>query len=134
MNTIQGQATLVVETCCSCGTLFAMEHSLQRNRKETRKIFYCPNGHGMAYNEGEADKLKRQLAREARLREIAESDARHQAMRREWAENSLRTTKGVVTKMRKRAAGGACPCCNRYFANMHRHMTTKHPDYGTQEE
>lgn len=28
-----------------------------------------------------------------------------------------------------RAQGGACPCCNRTFADMARHMKTKHPDF-----
>jgi DNA repair exonuclease SbcCD ATPase subunit len=134
MTTLEAQTTLVVEDCIACGVLFAFPITLQKKRKEDRKSFYCPNGHSMVYREGETARLKRELAKEARLREIAESNARHEAMRRGWAENSLRTTKGVVTKLRKRAADGACPCCNRYFPNMHRHMTTQHPDYAKEEE
>jgi hypothetical protein len=37
--------------------------------------------------------------------------------------------KGQLTKHRKRSAAGTCPCCNRTFANMGRHMKTKHPEF-----
>lgn len=38
-------------------------------------------------------------------------------------------TKGQLTKTRKRVAGGVCPCCNRSFVNLGRHMAGQHPDY-----
>jgi hypothetical protein len=28
-----------------------------------------------------------------------------------------------------RIGNGVCPCCNRSFTNLRRHMTTKHPEY-----
>ena len=31
-------------------------------------------------------------------------------------------------------SGGACPCCNRSFENLARHMATKHKDYVKREE
>lgn len=31
--------------------------------------------------------------------------------------------------LRNRAAAGVCPCCNRTFEQLGRHMTTKHPEY-----
>ena len=48
---------------------------------------------------------------------------------REEAEASLQATKGVVTRLKKRAIAGVCPCCNRTFQQLAAHMAHKHPDY-----
>lgn len=48
---------------------------------------------------------------------------------RNAAQRALRATKGRLTKTKKRIANGVCPCCNRHFVNLERHMTGKHPDY-----
>jgi hypothetical protein len=40
-----------------------------------------------------------------------------------------RSTRGALTKQRKRAANGVCACCHRSFANVARHMKTQHPDF-----
>jgi hypothetical protein len=37
--------------------------------------------------------------------------------------------KGQLTKVRRKVANGSCPCCNRHFENLQRHMQTKHPEY-----
>lgn len=34
-----------------------------------------------------------------------------------------------VVRHKKRAAPGLCPCCNRSFVGLSRHMKTKHPQY-----
>src|SRR5690606_15231496 len=34
-----------------------------------------------------------------------------------------------LLKERQRFANGVCPCCNRSFTNVARHMRTQHPDY-----
>ena len=44
------------------------------------------------------------------------------------AERTLRTTKGHLTRSRKRACRGLCPFCKRHFVNVQRHVETKHPD------
>ena len=124
-------------TCCACGTPFAIEARLHRSLVETHRAFYCPNGHGQSFvGETEAERLKKQLAREAKQREALETQAkRAQAQadqerhHRELTERSLRATKAVVTKIKNRVARGVCPCCNRTFANLARHMQTKHPNY-----
>lgn len=41
--------------------------------------------------------------------------------------------RGQLTKLKRRVSNGVCPCCNRSFADLHRHMTEKHPDYLTSE-
>ncbi len=119
--TVTGTTELITETCISCGVLFAMPDELKRHRIENKKSFYCPNGHSMSYTESEADRLRRQLKN-------AKADADWERQHREAAERSLSATRGVVTKLRKRAHAGTCPFgCRRHFADLERHVATKHP-------
>ena len=118
-----------VDACCACGVQFAYPYSLYRNARDTGQSFYCPNGHSLSYKTTELDRLKeeneklhRDKARLRRQKQEVETDLK-------YAKNSLRTTKGVVTKMKKRIGNGVCPCCNRHFTNLENHMKTKHPDY-----
>lgn len=127
-----GDCNLVVVNCATCGVTYAIPESFHRSalryrgdRSDGWKIC-CPFGHTWWYTgETEIEKAKRQ-AREARERLAAE---------RAWHDQtkaSLRSTKGVVTKQRKklgRVRNGVCPCCNRTFENLGRHMETKHPEY-----
>jgi hypothetical protein len=34
-----------------------------------------------------------------------------------------------MTRIKKRVAAGVCPCCNRSFKDLARHMAGQHPDY-----
>jgi hypothetical protein len=93
-----------------------------RDGKEQTSI-YCPLGHGhIVSGKGEAEELRERLKREqdraARL--IADRDQ---------IQASLTAQKGATTRARKRAAAAVCPCCNRPFVQLRRHMASKHPDY-----
>jgi hypothetical protein len=58
--------SLATETCCACGTIFAMPAELHRSVKNNpTKSFYCPNGHSMSYKQSEADRLRKEA--EAKL-------------------------------------------------------------------
>jgi hypothetical protein len=114
---------LVSIECADCGMVFGVTPTFRQWRVGDHKVFYCPNGHGnIYYAKTEAEKLKQEL-------ELAKNRARGEERRREAAERSLAATKGVVTKMRKRIGNGTCPCCNRHFTDLHRHMETKHPEF-----
>ena len=126
-ETMVATSTLVVETCCSCGTAFAMEKSLHQNLiRRKGESFFCPNGHSPSYAgepiETKYAKVKRELenarASEGWWKNEAEKKAR-----------SLSATKGQLTKTKNRIAKGVCPCCNRQFINLQRHIKTKHPKY-----
>lgn len=109
-------------TCYSCGAIFGMDSDFHQNRKNDHKIFYCPNGHGQHFTgESQAEKYKRLLETE-RTRVQWERD------QREATERSLAAQKGQVTKLKKRVGKGVCPCCNRHFENVERHMASKHPE------
>jgi DNA repair exonuclease SbcCD ATPase subunit len=84
---------------------------------------YCPLGHAyVKAGKGEAEKLRESLERERER-------AARMAAERDQAQASARSYKGVATKARKRAAAAVCPCCNRSFVQLRRHMETQHPDY-----
>lgn len=118
-----------VTVCCACGTPFMMSDNLHDARREDHRTFHCPNGHPQHFpGKTEADRLRAELEAERKKTE-------RERQRREWAEQreqaekrSHAATKGAVTKIRKRVANGVCPCCNRTFKNLARHMQTKHPN------
>ena len=100
---------LSIENCIACGMAFGMPSAVEKGRRRDHKSFYCPNGHGQHYAaENEEEKLRRQLtdamARETSLRD--ESD-----------------------RIKRRIANGVCPCCNRTFKHLGRHMKNKHPTF-----
>jgi len=128
--------TLQVTSCCVCGTEFAVPLAMLRARQESGGDLYCPSGHCLTWNETEVKELRRQLAGEQqkvnmereyvrceRLRRMAEQE------RHEHTKRRLSATQGVVTKTKKRVGGGACPCCNRFFPKLRKHMKSKHPEY-----
>ncbi len=128
--TLSASCDLVTETCYSCGILFAMPADHKQRLLKNRNSFYCPNGHAQQYTgKTEAEKLREQL--EAKDRELERERSRTAAARAEaqMAENSRRVTKGHLTRIKNRIKHGVCPCCNRQFKNLQRHMENKHPDY-----
>lgn len=118
---------LVVITCW-CGMPHAVPAALrdfqQREHDEGRgHSVYCPLGHQhQPAGKGKVELLQERLDRDRneRIRIQAELDQE---------KASHRSTKGQLTKTKKRVAGGACPCCNRTFVDVARHMKTKHPGY-----
>jgi hypothetical protein len=130
MSTLSIHMTLVTTECARCSIVFAVPERFDRDRREDHKDFFCPAGHTLVYKgESDADKLKRQLdAERARVDMLRKETIRQKD--RIAAEKRLHAaTKGQLTKTKKRVAGGACPCCNRTFVQLERHMSSQHPEY-----
>jgi hypothetical protein len=114
---------MVNVACYNCGIVFGVPDSYMVNRKEDHQNFWCPNGHVQRFvSESDAEKYKRLYDAEAQkmlpLRErLAAEERAHQ-----------RTVKRL-RRVEKRAAAGVCPCCNRTFQQLARHMESKHKDY-----
>lgn len=124
------------EVTCWCSIRLAIPESLfivydaENDRNPGSYTLYCPLGHGFTRKGGgEAQRLRDELARQKHLTEQAEADARNQRSRLEIRDRQLAARKGQITKLRKRIANGVCPCCNRHFTNLERHMHTKHPQW-----
>lgn len=135
MSTQTFTGTLVVQTCCNCGMTFGVESNYDAARREDHKDFYCPAGHPQHYTgKTEAQKLREQLAASERQR--GWSEARETSLRDQLGatERSLRGHKAAKTRIKNRIAAGVCPCCNRSFQNVARHMAGQHPDFPKHEE
>lgn len=118
--------SLTVVDCGACAVVFAVPDRFDRERRADGKKFYCPNGHSLTYN-GAIAQLRKELKEAERRADYYRVAEAEETRRRKDAEASLRATKGVVTRMRKRAIAGACQFCHRSFANVARHVATQHP-------
>ena len=111
------------ESCKACGAVFWIEARKMRYARNNNGSYWCPGcGTRWTFLETEADRLRRKL-------KDAEESRDWYKGRMENEQKRHSATKGQVTKLRKRASAGVCPCCNRSFQNLRRHMKTKHPDF-----
>ena len=121
-------------TCCNCGIEFGVPKDYDDKRREDGNGFRCPSGHELSYGEGETAKLRRE--RNQLKQRIAQKDdeIRDQRERKEAAQRSAIAHKGHLTRVKNRVGKGVCPCCNRNFENLARHMESKHPGYSKSED
>lgn len=120
-----------VGPCAKCRTPVWLPQALEVAALASRKIiFYCAYGHPQYFPEGECevDKMRRERDRARQQVARAEADARAAVASAKQHKQRAAAFKGQVTKLRMRAKAGVCPCCNRQFEDLYRHMTTKHPD------
>lgn len=127
--TLTYSTTLDVISCGSCAIPFAIPTSLHKHVLDSGDSFWCPNGHKVSYHTTEADRLRRKLAREESWRRSAQASAQAARDQAEAAERSRAAYKGQLTKVKKRVGNGVCPCCQRTFANLGRHMAGQHPEF-----
>jgi hypothetical protein len=123
---------------CSCGATQAMSLEANKLYRQNSQTFYCVHGHARHYPQGptEEDKLREQLDDERRERQRAEQQIEYEAqIRRQETERADRERarangyEGHATRITKRAKAGVCPCCNRTFQQLAKHMATKHPQF-----
>lgn len=115
--------------CPSCFIAYAVPEGFLDERIKSGKAFYCPNGHRLTYGDGEADRLRRERDRLAQQVAQRDDEIKRQREFREAAERREAAQKANVTKLKKRASGGVCPCCNRTFLALQKHMAQKHPNF-----
>lgn len=120
--------TFQVVSCYTCGVRFGIGQDLyKRVVTDAKGSVYCPScGSQTCWSESDDQKRIKELER--KLKWEMENTERERK-ERESAQASLVATKGVVTKLRRRAVAGVCPCCNRTFSQLARHMKTKHPEF-----
>jgi protein-arginine kinase activator protein McsA len=118
MTQINYTETLIV-TSCWCGVAFAIpEERHEWMQRSSKNSCYCPNGHSFHYTNSLETQLQRERQRHQATTELLRAEERsHQA------------TRGHLTRAKKRAAAGVCPCCHRTFKQLARHMQAKHPDF-----
>lgn len=132
LDTLNLTGTYTLETCClsGCGVQWAMPADLVRRLRRTHKLFYCPHGHGQHYSgQSDLEAARNRAAKAAARAERMEAERDEAMGERDHHWRSSRSYRGQVTKLKKRAAHGVCPCCKRTFKDLARHMTSKHPKY-----
>lgn len=119
---------LYLTTCGVCSCTYAVPQVMRDHFYENGGFWRCPNGHSWGYAEG----AKTKAAEEARIRRERDRLQQENARLAEEAEQAERErlkAERALARHKKRAAAGTCPCCNRTFANMARHMRDQHPDF-----
>ena len=98
---------------------FAMSRRTYDRTKRTGETWHCPSGHPRVWSGDTTEqKLKRAEAQERHLRDqLQAAGAEAEAVRVK------------LIRERHRFANGVCPCCNRSFENVARHVRSQHPEY-----
>lgn len=129
-------ATLSHCECYKCGIMFGIPAEYHQKLKDHGAAFFCPVGHQQHYMETEMTRLRQKVERAERavgkaeratVRERAEHDQTREDL--QHTEARRRGEKAAKTRIKKRLAKGVCPCCNRYFENLRRHMDGQHPEF-----
>lgn len=106
------------KTCPLCGIYYAVDKAVMshkaNNPKDDHSHWYCPNGHPLVFKESPYEEMRRDRDR------LLQQTAR---LNDEKAEAERQTA-----RLLKRSNAGLCPCCNRSFVQLARHMKTKHPN------
>jgi hypothetical protein len=133
MTTFSTTETFEVIHCWNCGIAYGMTRALYERRQSDKKSFFCPNGHSAVFlgesDKDRAQKLAGQLDQE---RTRLDQERQRSADYANQLAISQRTRKAVSTRLRKvkaRVGHGVCPCCNRTFDQLAKHMASKHPSF-----
>ncbi len=120
---------LVDTSCCACGMVFSVPETWLEQRRANGESFFCPNGHSLSYKETTVKKLEKQLENEKQRREWAEKNEAAAREQEQTARRAEAIVRGKLKAQSERVKNGVCPCCNRTFQDLQRHMNTKHPDW-----
>jgi Zn finger protein HypA/HybF involved in hydrogenase expression len=116
LTALKYEAAFVAIECWQCQIAFGVTPYFQERRREDHQSFYCPAGHSQIYpSKSREEKLQEELAKAERAKQMALDQARMEAEQRQKAERKL-----------KRVQRGVCPQCNRTFAELTKHMQSKH--------
>lgn len=121
--------------CGKCGGIYAIAERYRLHKQEHGGYWNCPYCQcTWGFGTSEISKIRDRLR-------AAEHDRDSARKRTEWAQQEARSAerrrraiKGQLTRVKKRVSHGVCPCCNRSFENLRRHMQVKHPAYTVAEK
>lgn len=126
--------TLTTLECANCGVPFGISKDYEQRRREDHREFKCPSGHVNYFpQETDAERLRKQVAQLQTTVEHKDAALATQRERNAALERSRAALRGVHTRTCNRVKHGVCPCCNRTFTDLARHMETKHPAFNAPE-
>ncbi len=112
-----------------CGIQFAVPQEFLAALRAHQGTLHCPRGHLLGFGESELSKARKELEAERKRKEWAQQEAENERAWRRTAEKGAAIARGKLKAQSQRVKNGVCPCCNRTFQNLMRHMETKHPDF-----
>lgn len=136
MTTIDRVIEFTVIECGHCAVQFGLTTSMYKRVFSAKEWFYCPNGHKVRYaGESDHDKAQRLAGQLDQERTRVENLRRSERVLSQRADYAQRARKAVSTRLRKvknRVGNGVCPCCNRTFSALAKHMESQHPHYAAE--
>lgn len=130
-ETMNLTSTYTTEHCLQCPGTWAWPEDDEQRLRRSHKTFHCPYcGNRMHYG-GKSDLEKAKDAAREATDQLTLERARHDQTQESLRHARRRHTaqKAATTRLKNRAAAGLCPCCNRHFANLGRHMANQHPKF-----
>jgi hypothetical protein len=122
-----------VGPCCVCKSEMWLPTPLYdaANHGRGKISFYCAYGHSQVFAEGESelDQLRRERDRARQQLAQRDDEIRTQARLIDNLKQQRDIHAAAERKLKSRASHGVCPCCNRQFVNMAKHMQSKHPNF-----
>lgn len=124
-TTFQVAVTLEVKTCGMCGGVYGLnDQFMDHARSHGNNGWHCPYcSQGWTIREPDVVRLRRELETKQRELTVAKCEILRAQQLRQDEEAAHEKTQRKL----KRVDRGVCPCCNRSFQNLARHMATKHP-------
>lgn len=113
---------LVKVECPNCAGVYAITERFKDNKRKSGGGWQCPYcNQEVGYWESENSKLQKALDEKQRALVASKCETLAERQAREAVEQKL-------SNLSRRVRCGVCPCCNRSFQNLKRHMKTKHPE------
>lgn len=122
------QTTLELMDCAKCGMHFGVAEGFIERRRRDGETFFCPAGHSQSFKESEVSRLRKKLDEQVREATEQAEHARSAERAREAEHRARLKVERAARALRRRIGAGVCPCCNRTFKQLARHMETKHPE------
>lgn len=115
----------IVKQCATCAVWHTIPEIIYNSYRREGGFWHCPNGHQRGFRTGE-EKLEQERIRQERdrLKQDAARLSEEISAERKRADAAEKR----IVHIRRRTAAGVCPCCNRTFVNVQRHMKSKHPN------
>ena len=120
---------LTTLACYRCGIVFGIPSNRYRVLHETGDNFWCPNGHDQCFMETVSQRHRKDMDRKEQELERERKRTTAARARAKMERNRASAFKGQVTQIKNRVGAGVCPCCNRTFKQLARHMAAKHPEF-----
>ncbi len=131
-------SSLKITNCPTCGGTYALSAQFLDERRDDGVGWHCPYcQNSIAYCKSETDRLRQELERQKQSTAYQRREKERYLQHRNTLQRSRNGMKSVLVREQKKLARirrGVCPCCNRHFKNVQRHMDSQHPLYKARVE